>query len=65
MAHDHSASSAHPIVPGFGADRAAHYDTQAAVAPVRPRARSRCLERLHLRANQLGDAWAIASAARG
>ncbi len=32
MAHDHSAPSAHPIVPGFGADRAAHYDTQAAVA---------------------------------
>lgn len=32
MAHDHSASSAHPTSPGFGADRAAHYDTQAAVA---------------------------------
>ncbi|MCY0992107.1 class I SAM-dependent methyltransferase [Nannocystis sp. ILAH1] len=32
MAHDHSAPSAHAIVPGFGADRAAHYDTQAAVA---------------------------------
>lgn len=32
MAHDHSAPSAHRIVPGFGADRAAHYDAQAAVA---------------------------------
>ena len=32
MAHDHSAPSAHPIVPGFGADRAAHYDTQAAAS---------------------------------
>ncbi|MDC0716437.1 class I SAM-dependent methyltransferase [Nannocystis bainbridge] len=32
MAHEHSAPSAHPPVSGFGADRAAHYDTQAAVA---------------------------------
>lgn len=32
MAHDHSAPSAQPIASGFGADRAAHYDTQAAVA---------------------------------
>ena len=32
MPHDHSAHSAHTIVPGFGADRAAHYDTQAAVS---------------------------------
>lgn len=32
MAHDQSAPSAHAIVSGFGADRAAHYDTQAAVA---------------------------------
>ena len=32
MAHDHSASSVHPSVPGFGADRAPHYDAQAAVA---------------------------------
>jgi tRNA (cmo5U34)-methyltransferase len=32
MAHDHSAPSAHPTAPGFGADRAAHYDTQASVA---------------------------------
>ncbi|HEX8704360.1 MAG TPA: class I SAM-dependent methyltransferase [Myxococcaceae bacterium] len=31
MAHEHSAHSAHHIVPGFGADRAAHYDTQASV----------------------------------
>lgn len=32
MAHDHPAPSAHTIVPGFGADRAAHYDAQAAIA---------------------------------
>lgn len=32
MAHEHAAPSVHSIVPGFGADRAAHYDTQAAVA---------------------------------
>ncbi|MBK7829272.1 MAG: methyltransferase domain-containing protein [Nannocystis sp.] len=32
MPHDHSAHSAHPIVPGFDADRAAHYDTQAAAS---------------------------------
>ena len=32
MPHDHAAPSPHTIVPGFGADRAAHYDTQAAVA---------------------------------
>ncbi|HYO74566.1 MAG TPA: class I SAM-dependent methyltransferase [Archangium sp.] len=31
MAHEHPAHSAHHIVPGFGADRAAHYDTQASV----------------------------------
>ncbi|RKG94195.1 class I SAM-dependent methyltransferase [Corallococcus sp. CA053C] len=32
MAHEHPASSAHHhLVPGFGADRAAHYDTQASV----------------------------------
>ncbi len=34
MAHEHSAHSAHSahhIVPGFGADRAAHYDDQASV----------------------------------
>ncbi len=33
MTDDHSAHSHHhPIVPGFGADRAAHYDQQAAVS---------------------------------
>ncbi|HEY0095240.1 MAG TPA: class I SAM-dependent methyltransferase [Archangium sp.] len=33
MAHDHSTPSAHHhIVPGFGADRAAHYDTQVSVS---------------------------------
>lgn len=32
MTHEHSAHSAHHIVPGFGADRAAHYDTQASVS---------------------------------
>ena len=33
MAHDHHHSHpAHHIVPGFGADRAVHYDAQAAVA---------------------------------
>ena len=32
MTHDHSAAPAHPTVPGFGAGRAAHYDTQAALA---------------------------------
>jgi MYXO-CTERM domain-containing protein len=32
MAHDHSAHSSHPILPGFGADRAAHYDSQAAIS---------------------------------
>lgn len=32
MAHEHPASSVHHhIVPGFGADRAAHYDAQASV----------------------------------
>ena len=33
MAHEHSTPSAHHhhIVPGFGADRAAHYDAQASV----------------------------------
>ena len=32
MAHEHPAGSAHhPIVPGFGADRAAHYDAQASL----------------------------------
>ncbi|HEX8535821.1 MAG TPA: class I SAM-dependent methyltransferase, partial [Cystobacter sp.] len=32
MAHEHSDPSIHHIVPGFGADRAVHYDTQASVA---------------------------------
>jgi tRNA (cmo5U34)-methyltransferase len=32
MTHEHSTPSAHHIVPGFGADRAAHYDTQASVS---------------------------------
>lgn len=32
MAHDHSAPSVHSIVPGFGADRAAHYDAQVPIA---------------------------------
>ncbi|SET21177.1 class I SAM-dependent methyltransferase [Stigmatella erecta] len=32
MTHEHSASSVHHIVPGFGADRAAHYDAQASVS---------------------------------
>lgn len=34
MTHEHSAHSTHHhhIVPGFGADRAAHYDAQAAVS---------------------------------
>ncbi|MFE8605526.1 class I SAM-dependent methyltransferase [Archangium violaceum] len=31
MAHEHHTHSAHHIVPGFGADRAAHYDSQASV----------------------------------
>ena len=31
MAHEHHTHSAHHIVPGFGADRAAHYDAQASV----------------------------------
>lgn len=31
MTHEHRSHSAHHIVPGFGADRAAHYDTQASV----------------------------------
>jgi tRNA (cmo5U34)-methyltransferase len=31
MAHEHSDPSVHHIVPGFGADRAVHYDTQASV----------------------------------
>jgi tRNA (cmo5U34)-methyltransferase len=31
MTHEHPAHSVHHIVPGFGADRAAHYDTQASV----------------------------------
>ncbi|NTX11739.1 methyltransferase domain-containing protein [Myxococcus sp. CA056] len=31
MAHEHLTHSAHHIVPGFGADRAAHYDAQAAI----------------------------------
>lgn len=32
MAHDHAHPSAQPTASGFGADRAAHYDSQAAVA---------------------------------
>ena len=32
MAHDHAAHPAHSAAPGFDADRAAHYDTQASVA---------------------------------
>lgn len=32
MAHDHSHSAPHPNVHAFGADRAGHYDAQAAVA---------------------------------
>jgi tRNA (cmo5U34)-methyltransferase len=32
MTHEHPTPSAHHIVPGFGADRAAHYDTQASVS---------------------------------
>ncbi|MFY1825383.1 SAM-dependent methyltransferase [Myxococcus fulvus] len=32
MAHDHVAHSVQHIVPGFGADRAAHYDAQAALS---------------------------------
>jgi tRNA (cmo5U34)-methyltransferase len=32
MAHDHHNPSVHLIVPGFGADRAAHYDAQTAIA---------------------------------
>ena len=32
MTHDHSAHASHPISPGFGADRAAHYDSQAAIS---------------------------------
>ncbi|MDY7233040.1 class I SAM-dependent methyltransferase [Hyalangium rubrum] len=31
MAHEHPASAVHHFVPGFGADRAAHYDAQASV----------------------------------
>ena len=31
MTHEHPAPSVHHLVPGFGADRAAHYDTQASV----------------------------------
>ncbi len=31
MTHEHPAHSAHHLVPGFGADRAAHYDTQASI----------------------------------
>ncbi|HEX8824909.1 MAG TPA: class I SAM-dependent methyltransferase [Archangium sp.] len=31
MAHEHPAPSAHHLVSGFGADRAAHYDTQVSV----------------------------------
>ncbi|OJT24812.1 SAM-dependent methyltransferase [Archangium sp. Cb G35] len=31
MAHEHHTHSVHHIVPGFGADRAAHYDAQASV----------------------------------
>ncbi|MCP3137764.1 class I SAM-dependent methyltransferase [Pyxidicoccus xibeiensis] len=31
MAHEHAHHAAHPYVPGFGADRAAHYDAQASV----------------------------------
>lgn len=33
MAHEHPSPSAHPhhLVPGFGADRAAHYDAQAPI----------------------------------
>lgn len=30
MSHEHHAHSVHPIVPGFGPDRAEHYDAQAA-----------------------------------
>ncbi|WP_338864722.1 methyltransferase [Myxococcus stipitatus] len=32
MAHDHSTPAAHPPVHAFGADRAAHYDAQAAIS---------------------------------
>ncbi|WP_395806807.1 hypothetical protein [Archangium minus] len=32
MAHEHPAPSVHHLVPGFGADRAAHYDAQASIA---------------------------------
>jgi tRNA (cmo5U34)-methyltransferase len=32
MAHEHPAPSVHHIAPGFGADRAAHYDAQASVS---------------------------------
>ncbi|KFE67483.1 class I SAM-dependent methyltransferase [Hyalangium minutum] len=31
MAHEHPSHSVHHIVPGFGADRAAHYDAQASI----------------------------------
>ena len=31
MAHEHPSPSAHPFVMGFGADRAAHYDTQVSI----------------------------------
>lgn len=32
MSHDHHAPSAHHVVQGFGAERAAHYDAQTSVA---------------------------------
>jgi tRNA (cmo5U34)-methyltransferase len=32
MTHEHPAHSVHHVVPGFGADRAAHYDAQAPVS---------------------------------
>lgn len=32
MAHEHPTHSVHHIVPGFGADRAAHYDAQASIS---------------------------------
>lgn len=31
MAHEHPTHSVHHIVPGFGADRAAHYDAQSSI----------------------------------
>ncbi|MCP3101485.1 class I SAM-dependent methyltransferase [Myxococcus sp. K15C18031901] len=32
MAHDHSHPAYHPVPPNFGAERAAHYDAQAAIS---------------------------------